>query len=702
VQRPAKMIKDFTVSLPGAAALLTLVVCTVVFEVALERASNFASSRANDHYVMLFNSLVREFCVFGVMSFLLFFIENFLALAPEHLAVLHAAHAMLLGLALLFVLQSLYLMANLERAIGAIDKKNAHAYRKLKDDIWLAESAGSRAQAALVEAANFCLVRELFIAIHGLPRSFDYAGYLARRMCSYAVQTIDISPGAWFVSAIFFAGVLMALLKLGAWHTMLAFSLLGFVLLGFECVLYTRVLGIRAHVLSIMGVADPRNVDDVAAALQQMPERVNDLRKAFAANLGRNQQAGRAHRAYDCLHAAMRVAQSDKDDADMLLVVGSNRGGGCGGDSGDSGGDAATGPSPTHPSSAVGSEQMGHFLDDALREVADSSGSNRHASSWSSSHSDLRKAEATAIQTEAVMREEGEQPKKKSRWQRMGKAAGKAARSSLTATVEQGGKLAAAAQCVVDANRRAHARQQLFPDATRLHDQFTILLLLNNMFISLWAVNLLSFDDAALPCARGTLDALTCVALVPCAIGFLVLRPRMVALHYFMMSTVHPSFQCIAECAEQQEDVRVVQTLVGLAIRQQFPRGEGALLACFEAWDADGNGTLSATEIRVGMESMGVHLSKARFKMLMRKIDANKDGMIAYHEFLDSLYQQEHTVDRMMGAVVAMYGTGDAPLSPVSGSAGDPGEAVGNPPPIVLGGKLKAGGVVVATHKIQV
>jgi hypothetical protein len=688
------MIKDFTVSLPGAAALLTLVVCTVVFQVGLERASNFASSRANDHYMMLFNSLVREFCVFGVMSFLLFFIENFLTLRAEHLTVLHAAHAMLLGLALLFVLQSLYLMANLERAIGAIDKKNAHAYRKLKDDIWLA-STGSRAQAAVVEAANFCLVRELFIAIHGLPKSFDYAGYLARRMCSYAVQTIDISPMAWLVSVVFFAGVLMGLLKLGAWHTMLVFSLLGFVLLGFELLLYRRVLGIRTHTLSIMGVIDPRNVDDVAAALQQMPERVRDLRVAFAANLGRSQQAGRAHRAYDCLHAAMRVAQCDEDNAEMLLVAGGN--------GGDSGSDAAPSLKTAADAAAsaasrrIGSEQMGHFLDDALCEVADSSGSNHRPPSRSSSISDLRKAEA-------VMREEGEEPKKESsRWQRMSKAAAKVARSSMTATAEQGGKIASAALCVVDANRRAHARQQLFPDATRLHEQFTILLLLNNMYISLWAVNLLSFDDAALPCAKGTLDALTCVALVPCAIGFLVLRPRMVALHYFMMSTVHPSFQCIAECAEQQEDVRVVQTLVGLAIRQQFPRGEGALLACFEAWDADGNGTLSATEIRVGMESMGVHLSKTRFKMLMRKIDANKDGMIAYHEFLDSLYQQEHTVDRMMGAVAAMYGKGDAPLSPVSGSAGDAGEAVlGNLPPMALGGKLKASGVVVAAHKIQV
>lgn len=55
----------------------------------------------------------------------------------------------------------------------------------------------------------------------------------------------------------------------------------------------------------------------------------------------------------------------------------------------------------------------------------------------------------------------------------------------------------------------------------------------------------------------------------------------------------------------------------------------------FEELDADGNGNVSADELKQGCENMGLCLSDEEFKALMKKLDVNKDGKIDFSEFFE-------------------------------------------------------------------
>jgi len=57
------------------------------------------------------------------------------------------------------------------------------------------------------------------------------------------------------------------------------------------------------------------------------------------------------------------------------------------------------------------------------------------------------------------------------------------------------------------------------------------------------------------------------------------------------------------------------------------------IVEAFRAFDKDGNGVITAAEIKVSMEAMGQKLTDAEVQDMIREADVNGDGLINYEEF---------------------------------------------------------------------
>ena len=181
------MIRDFAFSTPAAVCLVCLVVATVSFEHLLDSLFTYASTRSNEFYVAVFNSIVREFAVFGIMSFTIFIIDQLDIVHKNYGRELHTGHILLIAVGFTFVLESVYLLKMLSRALKRLDALAVETY----DDVYesLRTTPERYLRPVVQEAGELLLMRGLFLSIHGLPPSFDFSAYLRRRMCMYTTCT---------------------------------------------------------------------------------------------------------------------------------------------------------------------------------------------------------------------------------------------------------------------------------------------------------------------------------------------------------------------------------------------------------------------------------------------------------------------------------------------------------------------------------
>jgi Ca2+-binding EF-hand superfamily protein len=57
------------------------------------------------------------------------------------------------------------------------------------------------------------------------------------------------------------------------------------------------------------------------------------------------------------------------------------------------------------------------------------------------------------------------------------------------------------------------------------------------------------------------------------------------------------------------------------------------LVQMFREFDANGNGVLSALELRAQMARVGLRFSDVDFALFLAEVDANGDGVVEYSEF---------------------------------------------------------------------
>ncbi|RMG87056.1 MAG: hypothetical protein D6712_06325 [Chloroflexi bacterium] len=61
---------------------------------------------------------------------------------------------------------------------------------------------------------------------------------------------------------------------------------------------------------------------------------------------------------------------------------------------------------------------------------------------------------------------------------------------------------------------------------------------------------------------------------------------------------------------------------------------EEALIAAFKTFDADGDGIITASELRRAMINLGDAMTDAEVVELIRQVDTDGDGMVNYQEFV--------------------------------------------------------------------
>ncbi|TIA29191.1 hypothetical protein D6C79_10014 [Aureobasidium pullulans] len=88
-----------------------------------------------------------------------------------------------------------------------------------------------------------------------------------------------------------------------------------------------------------------------------------------------------------------------------------------------------------------------------------------------------------------------------------------------------------------------------------------------------------------------------------------------------------------AEVAQEKKQANTATVTHDAARIVQQAETESELRAAFAVFDRDGDGTISAEDLRYGMKSIGEDLSDAEIDDMMKEADTNGDGNIDYDEF---------------------------------------------------------------------
>lgn len=107
---------------------------------------------------------------------------------------------------------------------------------------------------------------------------------------------------------------------------------------------------------------------------------------------------------------------------------------------------------------------------------------------------------------------------------------------------------------------------------------------------------------------------------------------------------------------------------------QDLTDEEEILRRAFQFFDKDGNGEISVTELRTTMHELGDMLTEEEIVSFMAIMDVNNDGVIGYHEFLNTLKTQAPELASLNAKAVKQS---EQPESPTSGPQGRAGSAVG-------------------------
>ena len=85
---------------------------------------------------------------------------------------------------------------------------------------------------------------------------------------------------------------------------------------------------------------------------------------------------------------------------------------------------------------------------------------------------------------------------------------------------------------------------------------------------------------------------------------------------------------------DQSGSIDFTEFVTLMAKQSQGKETEEELLEAFKVFDKDGNGNISATELKTVMHNLGENLSDADIEEMIREADLDGDGEINYNEFV--------------------------------------------------------------------
>jgi hypothetical protein len=180
-----------------------LIVCTIVLEYTVHSAEHYISHKLPAHYLVIFNTVVKELMILGVISFSIFVGEQAFQLAAKsYYLALEFAHVTIFFAAIVFVVQATFLLFLMN---GIVSKWDRLAARTIDSIIVEGNEAKgkstmpSSARAGLCEAMEFHIMRHQFIKTHHLSSNFDFVMYLEKCLAIEITNTVDISIRSWSI-----------------------------------------------------------------------------------------------------------------------------------------------------------------------------------------------------------------------------------------------------------------------------------------------------------------------------------------------------------------------------------------------------------------------------------------------------------------------------------------------------------------------
>ena len=97
---------------------------------------------------------------------------------------------------------------------------------------------------------------------------------------------------------------------------------------------------------------------------------------------------------------------------------------------------------------------------------------------------------------------------------------------------------------------------------------------------------------------------------------------------------------------DQNGSIDFTEFVTLMAKQSQGKESEEELLEAFKVFDKDGNGNISALELKQVMHNLGENLSDADIEEMIREADLDGDGEINYNEFVKMMKSDKEKVKK--------------------------------------------------------
>jgi hypothetical protein len=292
-----------------------LIICTIILEYFVHWTEHHIVHKMPAHYLHIFNTVIKELMILGVISFSIFIGEQAFELASkEYYLALEFAHVTIFFAALVFVVQATFLLTLMNGIVMKWDRLAARSLDSLVNegnDVQSGKTVTSHERSELLEAMEFHIMKHQFIKTHSLSNGFDFVLYLEKclavseimslscvanltlciRTCLLSpkieiTNTVDISIKSWsivclslWVNYAFYESARHGTEAFKNNEIIFSFVAGGWTMLSIEVFLLYRSFQSEKHLLEAVGVSNRSSLEELTWAVSNI-KYINDRVKA--------------------------------------------------------------------------------------------------------------------------------------------------------------------------------------------------------------------------------------------------------------------------------------------------------------------------------------------------------------------------------------------------------------------------------------